>query len=170
MCAYQSRVKWSIFQYVVGGEHVFGQHLLMTTCSHEKKCPEGFFCDYHFGLCFNLRDEGDFCRQDAHCAEGLICMFGKCQERVPEGQEGARCHHDKDCAPEHCCARHHGEMVCRKRLLLDQGCYVPEGGVAFSMNQVCPCLEGLVCKRTPLKREVPFEYQTYKNEWRCQQK
>ncbi|KAH0626719.1 hypothetical protein JD844_001847 [Phrynosoma platyrhinos] len=62
--------------------------LKMTACSHEQRCPEGLFCDHHFGLCFTLRDEGEFCRQDAHCAEGLICMFGKCQESLPEGQEG----------------------------------------------------------------------------------
>nr|XP_028561008.1 dickkopf-related protein 3-like isoform X2 [Podarcis muralis] len=130
-----------------------GQELAAAVCSHEIKCPRGFFCDHHFGLCLPFRQEGEFCRRDAHCALGLSCMFGKCQETLPGGQEGARCHHDKDCSPDACCARQHGEKVCKKRLLLDEGCYVPEGGIAFSVNQVCPCLEGLVCKKMSPNRE-----------------
>uniref|UniRef100_A0A8D0EA02 Dickkopf N-terminal cysteine-rich domain-containing protein n=1 Tax=Salvator merianae TaxID=96440 RepID=A0A8D0EA02_SALMN len=146
------------------------QEQTLTVCSPEKHCPQGFFCDHHFGHCLTFRQEDEFCRQDAHCAKGLSCMFGKCQPTVPDGQEGARCHHDKDCAPDACCARLHGEMVCKRRLLLDEGCYIPQGGIAFSVNQVCPCLEGLVCRRIPQSREIPFEYWSYKGDWRCQKK
>ncbi|XP_061448087.1 dickkopf-related protein 3-like [Rhineura floridana] len=146
------------------------QELTVALCSHGINCPQGFFCDHHFGLCLPFRQEGEFCRQDAHCATGLSCMFGKCQQAVSGGQEGARCHHDKDCAPDTCCARQHGEMVCKNRLLLDEGCYIPEGGIAFSVNQVCPCLKGLVCKKILPNREVSFEYWSDKSDWRCQKK
>ncbi|KAJ7313730.1 hypothetical protein JRQ81_005377 [Phrynocephalus forsythii] len=134
-----------------------------TVCNSEKKCPHGLFCDHHFGLCLTLRKEGEYCRQDAHCAKGLSCMFGQCQETIPSGQEGARCHKDEDCPPSACCARLHGEMICQKRLLLNERCYVPQGGLGFSMNQVCPCLKGLACRKMPPHREVPFEYSTDRN-------
>ncbi|KAF7239706.1 Fatty acid oxidation complex subunit alpha [Varanus komodoensis] len=61
--------------------------LTKTVCSAEISCPEGLFCDHHFGLCLTLRQEGEFCRQDAHCTQGLSCMFGKCHQTIPGGQE-----------------------------------------------------------------------------------
>ncbi|XP_053121960.1 dickkopf-related protein 3-like [Hemicordylus capensis] len=140
-----------------------------TVCSQELHCPRGFFCDHHFGSCAIFRQEGEFCRQDAHCARGLNCMFGKCHPIVPSGQEGARCHEDKDCTSDACCARVHGEMVCKRRLHLDEGCYIPQGGIAFSINQVCPCLEGLICRRTP-PNKIPSHQRTEKHDWKCQTK
>ncbi|XP_020649609.3 dickkopf-related protein 2 [Pogona vitticeps] len=139
-----------------------------TVCDSETRCPQGFFCDHHFGLCLTLRKEGEYCRRNAHCAKGLSCMFGKCQETIPNGQEGAHCLEDKDCAPSACCARLHGEMICQKRLLLNERCYVPQGGLGFSMNQVCPCQKGLVCRKMTPHREVPFEYSIDRSDWRCQ--
>uniref|UniRef100_A0A8B9S375 Dickkopf N-terminal cysteine-rich domain-containing protein n=1 Tax=Apteryx owenii TaxID=8824 RepID=A0A8B9S375_APTOW len=140
-------------------------------------CAPGRFCDEHFGLCLPRRQEDQYCRRDAHCARGLLCMFGKCQQPAPDGQEGeqgagrpwgmgcvgghtgglhppnaavcpagARCRGDEDCGAGACCARQHGERVCKRRLALAQGCHVPPGGLAFSINQLCPCLEGLVCR------------------------
>ncbi|KAL7977222.1 hypothetical protein Chor_009171 [Crotalus horridus] len=141
-----------------------------NVCSPEIDCPLGFFCDLHFEICLPLKQEGEFCRQDTHCASNLTCMFGKCLQTAPGGQEGARCHHNEECSPGFCCARLHGEMVCKKRLLLDERCRVPQGGIAFSVNQVCPCLEGLVCRRMLPKREKPFEYEVKKDDWRCQKK
>ncbi|KAL8176184.1 UNVERIFIED_CONTAM: hypothetical protein K2H54_025207 [Gekko kuhli] len=146
------------------------QDLKTTVCSREVPCPQGFFCDHHFGLCLTLREEGEYCRRDAHCARGLSCMFGRCHPTVPGGQEGARCHQDRDCGPDACCARLHGEMVCKKRLHLGEGCYIPQGGIAFSLNQVCPCLEGLVCRRSLPDQRVLSENWPEKGEWRCQKK
>lgn len=59
---------------------------------------------------------------------------------------GARCKVDRDCGPSMCCARHHGEQVCKRRLMRGESCYVPDGGLAFSINQICPCDEGLLCR------------------------
>ncbi|KYO44277.1 hypothetical protein Y1Q_0012059 [Alligator mississippiensis] len=137
----------------------------VTTCSQDRHCAQGLFCDKHFGVCLSLRQEGQYCRQDAHCTRGLSCMFGKCHQTVPDGQEGARCRQDKDCGPAACCARQHGEMVCKKRLVMDESCYVPPGGLAFSINQVCPCQEGLVCRAGAIDQEKAPEYQ--KSNWRC---
>lgn len=68
---------------------------------------------------------------------------------------GARCKVDKDCGTSMCCARHHGERVCKRQLVLGESCFVPDGGLAFSINQICPCNEGLLCRGNgqPQKRE-----------------
>lgn len=68
---------------------------------------------------------------------------------------GARCKLDRDCGESMCCARHHGERVCKRRLVLGESCFVPDGGLAFSINQICPCGEGLLCRGhgEPIKRE-----------------
>lgn len=57
-------------------------------CDHDRACGRSFSCDRHFGLCFPLRGEGQYCRRDAQCVRGLSCMFGKCHRRISEGQEG----------------------------------------------------------------------------------
>ncbi|XP_032566946.1 dickkopf-related protein 3-like [Chiroxiphia lanceolata] len=141
----------------------------VTQCSPAAPCAQGHFCDEHFGLCLPARPAGQFCRRDPHCAHGLLCMFGKCQQPVPPGQEGARCQRDEDCGAGGCCARQHGEFVCQRRLALAQSCHVPPGGLAFSINQVCPCQAGLVCRPSPPGRQKAFEYQLEKMEWRCRQ-
>nr|XP_023008392.1 dickkopf-related protein 3-like [Maylandia zebra] len=126
-----------------------------AACDHDRACGRGFSCDRHFGLCVPLRGEGHYCRRDAQCVRGLSCMFGKCHRSIPDGQEGARCKVDRDCGASMCCARHHGEQVCKRRLTLDESCYVPDGGLAFSINQICPCDEGLLCRESSgkLQRE-----------------
>uniref|UniRef100_A0A4W4H3D1 Dickkopf N-terminal cysteine-rich domain-containing protein n=1 Tax=Electrophorus electricus TaxID=8005 RepID=A0A4W4H3D1_ELEEL len=150
----------------------------------------GFSCDRHFGLCVPLRQEGGYCRRDAQCVRGLGCMFGRCIRRIPEGQEGkgrnatqisltcrclrpalcfplflgARCKVDKDCEASMCCARHHGERVCKQRLALGESCFVPDGGLAFSINQICPCQEGLLCRGNGME----FVYYPELNNWTCQ--
>ncbi|XP_060111308.1 dickkopf-related protein 3-like [Heteronotia binoei] len=154
----------------IGSGPSASRDLKAAVCSQEVPCPQGLFCDHHFGLCLSRREEGEYCRWDTHCAKGLNCMFGRCHLIVPSGQEGARCHQDKDCGPHACCARLHGEMVCKKRLHLGDGCYIPQGGIAFSLNQVCPCLEGLVCRRTSSKQQIAAEYRPEKGEWQCQKK
>nr|XP_025041987.1 dickkopf-related protein 3-like [Pelodiscus sinensis] len=136
-------------------------------CSQDRPCAPGLFCDKHFRLCLPRRQEGQYCRRDAHCARGLSCMFGQCHRTMPDGQEGARCRQDKDCDGASCCARHHGEMLCRRRLALDQSCYVPPGGLAFSLNQVCPCQEGLVCRTGAAGGAKTVDYWQGKSDWRC---
>ncbi|XP_043911419.1 dickkopf-related protein 3-like [Protopterus annectens] len=141
----------------------------MVVCEHDRGCRRGFFCDKHFGLCVPLRNEGQYCRRDSQCSRALGCMFGKCQQIIPGGQEGARCKQDKDCGPSLCCARHHGEMVCKKRLTLGEKCYIPEGGLAFSINEICPCEEGLVCRNGHPTRETEFDYLWHDTSaWKCQ--
>ncbi|XP_010583996.1 PREDICTED: dickkopf-related protein 3-like [Haliaeetus leucocephalus] len=141
----------------------------VTACSPLTPCTHGHFCDEHFGLCLPTRPVGQYCRRDTHCTHGLLCMFGKCQQPVPDGQEGARCQRDEDCGAGGCCARQHGEQVCQRRLALAQSCHVPPGGLAFSINQICPCQAGLVCRPTAPGREKAFEYWPEKSEWRCRQ-
>uniref|UniRef100_A0A8C8JL39 Dickkopf N-terminal cysteine-rich domain-containing protein n=1 Tax=Oncorhynchus tshawytscha TaxID=74940 RepID=A0A8C8JL39_ONCTS len=139
-------------------------------CDHDRACGRSFSCDRHFGLCFPLRGEGQYCRRDAQCVRGLSCMFGKCHRRISEGQEGARCKVDRDCGESMCCARHHGEQLCKRRLLRDESCFVPEGGLAFSINQICPCDEGLLCRGAvePKWREKEFFYHPDTTSWSCQ--
>src|SRR5689334_21664154 len=58
---------------------------------------------------------------------------------------GSRCAADEECSSNMCCARQHGERVCKPRLRLGQRCYVPDGGLAYSLNEICPCSAGLIC-------------------------
>ncbi|XP_075436525.1 uncharacterized protein LOC142473207 [Ascaphus truei] len=137
-----------------------------VTCDHDRGCGRGLFCDRHFGLCVALRQDGQYCRKDSHCARGLGCMFGRCQRTIPGGHEGSRCRHDKDCGPSMCCARHHGETICQRRLPAGHSCFIPEGGLAFSLNQRCPCEEGLTCSAAPPPREKEFDYSPGAA-WKC---
>ncbi|XP_053308757.1 dickkopf-related protein 3-like [Spea bombifrons] len=144
----------------LGGEN------MRVTCDHDRACGKGLFCDRHFGLCVALRHEGQFCRKDSQCVRGLGCMFGRCQQIIPGGREGSRCQQDEDCSPSMCCARHHGEMICKRKIPAGERCFIPEGGLAFSINQQCPCDEGLVCSsKTPL-REKEFVY-SHSSDWKC---
>ena len=59
---------------------------------------------------------------------------------------GSRCHGNSECQPGLCCARRHGQAVCQRKLTLGQRCYVPDGGLEYSLNQLCPCDRGLVCR------------------------
>ncbi|XP_053573479.1 dickkopf-related protein 3 [Bombina bombina] len=124
-----------------------------ATCDNDRSCGRGLFCDRHFGLCVALRHEGQYCRKDSQCVRGLGCMYGRCQRVIPGGHEGSRCRLDKDCPSTMCCARQHGEMICKRRLPAGSNCFVPEGGLAFSINEVCPCEEGLICSSSHTPRE-----------------
>ena len=83
-----------------------------------------------------------------------LCLFLPCSLSL----SGARCKVDRDCGSSMCCARHHGEQVCKRKLAPGEGCFVPDGGLAFSINQVCPCDEGLLCQGggEPPRREWVF--------------
>ncbi|XP_015243360.1 PREDICTED: dickkopf-related protein 3-like [Cyprinodon variegatus] len=143
---------------------------LPAVCDSDRACGRGFSCDRHFSVCVPLRGEGQYCRRDAQCVRGLKCMFGRCHRSIPIGQEGSRCKADRDCGASMCCARHHGEMVCKKQLVLNESCYVPDGGLAFSINQICPCEEGLLCRESSIKhrRERDFIYLPEWTSWTCQ--
>nr|XP_027223902.1 uncharacterized protein LOC113816081 [Penaeus vannamei] len=119
----------------------FYKHLRL--CTNDRVCGRGQFCDQHYGVCRDHVTEGHECRRDAMCEGGYACMFGLCQKRIKRGREGARCRKERDCGAGMCCARRHGEQVCQRRVPLGHKCYVPEGGLDYSMNQLCPCESGL---------------------------
>ncbi|XP_047482902.1 dickkopf-related protein 3-like [Penaeus chinensis] len=126
----------------------FNSYEHLRLCTNDRVCVRGQFCDQHYGVCRDHMTEGQECREDAMCEGGYDCMFGVCQKRIKRGREGARCRKERDCGAGMCCARRHGEQVCQRRLPLGHKCYVPEGGLDYSMNQICPCESGLVCKYT----------------------
>lgn len=66
---------------------------------------------------------------------------------MKRGNYLSKCKKDKHCKKGLCCAKSHGEFVCKPNLKENQICYVLEGGVAHTINHDCPCDEGLVCKR-----------------------
>ena len=109
--------------------------------------------DLHYGYCNTLQKEMSLCRRDAQCEEGLICMFGKCRQTPEPGYKGSRCKSDEDCKSHLCCARQHGEKICKQKLQKGQKCYVPIGGLEYSLNELCPCDTGLICIQRKKKTE-----------------
>lgn len=73
-------------------------------------------------------------------------MFGKCAKPKESGKNGSRCLDDSDCEQDHCCARLLGVKICKPKLKLNQRCFVPFGGISYSLNEICPCVTGLVCE------------------------
>lgn len=59
---------------------------------------------------------------------------------------GARCKTENDCNKDHCCARQHGEYICKRNLSLGRKCFIPKGGLDYSINEQCPCEEHLACR------------------------
>ncbi|XP_078571455.1 uncharacterized protein LOC144859066 isoform X1 [Branchiostoma floridae x Branchiostoma japonicum] len=137
-------------------------------CDTDKSCGGGKYCDRHYGVCKPRGRLGDLCRRDGNCQGGYDCMFGRCQKTIQAGEQGARCKHDKDCGDNMCCARQHGERICKPRLAPGQKCWVPEGGLDYSLNQMCPCEKGLICGevQTP-PREEEFVLWTDNHHMRC---
>ncbi|XP_038077930.1 dickkopf-related protein 3-like [Patiria miniata] len=131
----------------------------LRVCKSDKACGRGFFCDRHYGECLPHHQELEPCRRDGHCDRGLECRFGTCQEAIKSGNVGARCKNDKDCGDTMCCAKQHGESVCKARLPLDAKCYVPAGGVEYTIDSICPCMDGLTCRRTRERREEELVWQ-----------
>lgn len=54
----------------------------------DKQCGKGRFCDLHYGVCRTEKSPGFACRRDRMCGKGLACMFGRCQAKIPTGEEG----------------------------------------------------------------------------------
>lgn len=115
-----------------------------------------------FGRCIRSIPDGQEGKKlltDSRFIKGLNNMIEIAKQCVnistPLSPSGARCKLDRECGESMCCARHHGERVCKQRLVLGESCFVPDGGLAFSINQICPCDEGLLCRGhgEPIKRE-----------------
>uniref|UniRef100_A0A915I7L0 Dickkopf N-terminal cysteine-rich domain-containing protein n=1 Tax=Romanomermis culicivorax TaxID=13658 RepID=A0A915I7L0_ROMCU len=118
---------------------------LNQACKEHRQCDFNSFCDFHYGICKPYRTHGQMCRSDDHCAKNLQCTFGRCASLPKLGHNGARCKDDGDCLPSLCCARQHGQKVCKPKLKLGQNCFVSEGGLSEWLNSMCPCDEGLIC-------------------------
>ncbi|XP_064648604.1 dickkopf-related protein 3-like [Lineus longissimus] len=119
---------------------------IFMQCVSDRTCGRGRFCDRHYGTCDLHRREGQPCRRDGHCTKNTDCMYGRCVKTILVGQAGSRCKQDGDCGQNMCCARRHGESVCKARLSQGDKCYVPRGGLDYSLNEICPCEEGLLCR------------------------
>ncbi|XP_033106280.1 dickkopf-related protein 3-like [Anneissia japonica] len=141
-----------------------------TPCRSDKACGRGKYCDQHYRNCRDHKVENAPCRQDSHCRKGLDCRFGKCQKTVKPGTVGARCKNSKDCGNNMCCAKQHGESICKLKLKLKSKCFVPEGGVEYTIDSICPCEDGLVCKIAHPSREEEFAWRfwTDYDHMRCQ--
>ena len=116
-------------------------------CTKDRHCGPANYCHRHYGTCHKCKKNGAKCRRDHVCCKGFECVFGSCRKIVRKGNFLSRCRKDKDCKKGLCCAKSHGEFVCKPMLTENQICSVLEGGVAYTVNHGCPCDEGLVCKR-----------------------
>lgn len=121
------------------------------TCHQDSDCADELYCDTHYGFCETKKSKGELCRRDEGCSGGLICIFGKCDVPSKPGHKGARCNKDRDCNPNFCCARQHGEKICKNKLHRGHRCFVPLGGLDYSLNELCPCDEGLTCAKQKAK-------------------
>lgn len=138
---------------VNSGEQNLMTETVLIRCRRDADCiddnsPDAdnlMYCDRHYGYCDFFRSAGELCRTDSQCDAGLICMFGRCEAPQVAGASGARCSAPADCNPGLCCARQHGERICKPKLKLGQQCFVPLGGLHYSLNELCPCEEGLAC-------------------------
>lgn len=134
--------------------HKKSADMVLIRCKQDADCIDDnspdtenlMYCDVHYGVCDFFRQVGELCRHDSQCDAGLVCMFGKCEQPPAPGSLGARCTDATDCGKGLCCANQHGERICKARLKLGQDCSVPEGGLLWSMEQTCPCEDGLVCE------------------------
>ncbi|XP_074594531.1 dickkopf-related protein 3-like [Brevipalpus obovatus] len=171
MCRY-AVVLLIIHVQLIKSETNFGSTLSNIRCSKNEDCQRddsiNFFCDSHYGFCDVKRIEMDLCRRDEQCDKNLICMFGKCQREPTPGNRGSRCKSDSDCKSHMCCARQHGEKVCKLKLQRNQRCYVPTGGLDYSLNELCPCDSGLVCSKKKRKNRRRDSQGSPMDRMRCQ--
>ncbi|CAB4014489.1 dickkopf-related 3-like, partial [Paramuricea clavata] len=121
------------------------------TCTKDRNCGATNYCHRHYGTCHKCKKIGAKCRRDHVCCKGFECVFGSCRRIVKKGNFLSRCRKDRDCKKGLCCAKSHGEFVCKPMLRENQLCSVLEGGVAYTVNHGCPCDEGLVCRRWKIR-------------------
>lgn len=139
---------------------------IALSCLSDSDCARDSFCDRHYRLCKQRRQLGEPCRSRDQCAHRLDCSFGRCSTTVPPreqgtiiagtffflipsitgGHLGARCRGDDDCNEGLCCARRHGVRVCKRKLAPMQSCFIPDGGLSYYLNELCPCEDGYVCR------------------------
>ncbi|XP_028401210.1 dickkopf-related protein 4-like [Dendronephthya gigantea] len=124
-----------------------------TYCTKDRQCGATNYCHRHYGICHKCKNVGAKCRRDHVCCKGLECVFGRCRTIVKKGNYLSRCRKDKDCKQGLCCAKSHGEFVCKPMLRENQICSVLEGGVAYTVNHGCPCDDGLVCTTQKRRRK-----------------
>ncbi len=124
-------------------------------CKNDNDCgtDSDMYCDSHYGTCDYLHEQGVLCRRDGQCRKGLICIFGKCETPSKPGHKGSRCIDDTDCKSNLCCARQHGEKICKSKLQRGHRCFVPLGGLDYSLNELCPCDHALECLRVKPKHK-----------------
>uniref|UniRef100_A0A914W257 Dickkopf N-terminal cysteine-rich domain-containing protein n=1 Tax=Plectus sambesii TaxID=2011161 RepID=A0A914W257_9BILA len=132
-------------------------HPAAASCLNDTDCARGSFCDLHYRLCKPRRQLGEPCRLRDQCAHRLDCSFGRCSTPIPQGEQGARCKGDEDCNVGLCCARRHGARVCKRKLAPMQNCFIPDGGLTYYLNELCPCEEGYVCRaETEMNQRFPL--------------
>jgi len=141
-------------------------------CTDDRQCDSNSFCDTHYNLCKRYKMHGQTCRHDSMCQNKLRCIFGRCQIPSKLRHKGAKCNSGNDCLPGLCCARQHGELICKAKLKQGQNCFVPDGGLPYWLNELCPCDLGLVCRNktiinTPDHQEESFEFWLNRNTIRC---
>lgn len=116
------------------------------TCSIDRDCEKDQFCHEHYKYCETRKYIGEKCRRTENCMRGAICMWGQCYKEKKPGFFKSRCKRHIDCTTGLCCAREHGESICKPLLKEGQNCSVSSGGFIYSMQHDCSCGLGLVCK------------------------
>jgi len=120
------------------------------SCSTERDCGSKNTCNIYTGICERCRFENELCRRNANCCDGLKCVWGRCRRVVRDGKDFSLCNTNADCQPNLCCAREHGQNVCKPYLSPGDKCDIPLGGLKFSVTHKCPCQAGLTCKRNSI--------------------
>eukprot|EP00794_Sanderia_malayensis_P003026 gene3026-3485_t len=115
-------------------------------CNSDRNCEKSQFCHENYKYCDRRRYVGQKCRRTENCIRGAICMWGQCYKEKKPGLARSRCKRHIDCASSLCCAREHGESICKPWLKEGQNCSVSSGGYVYSMQHDCSCGLGLVCK------------------------
>ncbi|XP_057293444.1 dickkopf-related protein 3-like [Hydractinia symbiolongicarpus] len=118
-------------------------------CQADKDCSGVKRCNRYNRLCERCRIFNELCRRDANCCAGRKCMWGRCRNAKHDGTEMSICRHDRNCSKGYCCAREHGQSVCKKFLAENESCERTAGGLMFSIHHSCPCRRGLYCKKKP---------------------
>lgn len=145
-----------------------GNSTVLGHCRKDRQCGQGKYCHKHNGLCHACKPVESACRRNNMCCNGLECVFGFCRKAVPRGTEGARCRKDRKCDSGLCCVKVHGEPICRRLLQEGEDCYVPEGGLGYSLNQKCPCAAGLICKKLKHRHRKRFVSRLERKKRVCQ--
>lgn len=91
---------------------LIGTRTAGAACDERGQCEPGLVCAEArgrgrcSGSCAPAAGEGDRCRDDHECADGLRCDRDRC---VPEGDEGDWCERRSDCRDDLRCDRERGE-------------------------------------------------------------